>query len=193
MIFTSLVGRDCPRQLPHSIRVWALELYEPSSAPSPLVITALDGLRTTNDPEHWLLFLSFLFACEWLIDYERVWGATATSLIEFHRWVTCYKGPTNNPDARYLLYQHAAAIKRLAGTRVGNHHAIHPYFKMAGEPSQADHGARMYWRFRLDGDSHEVAYSPLVAFLSDVKEERKTRLPKVGLNGYPKERADPYF
>ncbi len=52
-----------------------------------------------------MLFLSFLFACEWLIDYTRIWGApSATSLIEFNRWVTSYKGPGNNPDARYLLY-----------------------------------------------------------------------------------------
>ena len=194
MIFTCLVGRGCPGQLPESIRDWALRLYEPSSEPNPLVIAALDGLRTTDDPGHWMLFLSFLFACEWLIDYSRIWGApSATSLIEFNRWVTFYEGPGNDPDARYLLYQHAAAIQHLARTRVSNHQAIHPYFIIAGQPLQPDHGARMYWRFRMEGDSHQAAYSQLAAFMSDLEKEGTNSLPKIELNGYPKTRAIPYF
>jgi hypothetical protein len=140
-----------------------------------------------------MLFLSFLFTCEWLIDYSRAWGApSATSLIEFDKWVTKYQGPGNDPDARYLLYQHAAAIKYV-NPRLIHHQAIHPYFEVEGKPKQPDHGARMYWRFRMDGDSHKAAYGRLASLMSDLKKEGENRLPKPELDKYPILRAVPYF
>lgn len=78
MIFTCLVGRGSPAQLPEKIRSWAYRLYEAppeESGPDPIVKAALDGLQTDAGPVCWMLYLSFLFSREWLIDYARDWGS----------------------------------------------------------------------------------------------------------------------
>jgi hypothetical protein len=141
-----------------------------------------------------MMFLSFLFACEWLLDFDRAWGApSATYLEEFDEWVTSYQSPGNSPDPRYLLFQHAAAVKYVAGDKVGNHGAIHPYFRDAGEPKILDRGVQLYWLLRFfAGHSHEVACDLVLGFRNDVRKEGEDCLSRPMMK-YPKERADPQF
>lgn len=198
-IFACLVGRGSPAQLPEEIRNWAYQLYEEppveGSGPHAIIKAALDDLQTAVDPVRWMLDLSFLFSCEWLIDYSRDWGApSATYLDEFDEWVTLYRCPGCMPDARYLLYQMAAALLFVAGEKVGNHEAIHPYFLNAGQPRHPDIGARIYRSARILGYSHKAAKGQVMGFADDVLKEERGELRSTNrLRGYPKERALPRF
>ncbi|KAK3366448.1 hypothetical protein B0H63DRAFT_490384 [Podospora didyma] len=188
MIFTCLVGRGRPNQLPESIRQWAQKLCDGHP------IAALKLLRTTNDPVHCMLFLSFLFALEWLMDYPRDFEPPlATYVVAFNEWVTSQKYP-DLPDARCILYQLAAALLYVEGKGVGNHEAIHPHFLTQSKLEQPDIGARMYWLFRLHMKMrHEGAYKQVAKFIEQLKKEEEASLSSITVGEYPKERADPQF